>query len=168
MRSYRWLASLLVSPVVLIVLIIAATAFSIIVLSTFILVYLKNGARARWLLEYPSLPALVLLSLGLGLSSLSLGLGLVHEAFAIIIVRQVIQLASRVALTIGLVGAYYPLRSQEPKKRKSSQIITQPVAGSLLKMDQSATRSFHASPRRSADVPQRVITRHVRICCEKS
>lgn len=139
------------------------------------------------MLDFPSLPSLGLISLGLAITSLSLGLGLVNESFALIMTRNVLDLASRVVLTIGMVGSYYPLSTSDkadtderirasmalaraPRRpaRSVGMTIGGPVAGSFVKMDPNATRSFHhqslsRGPSQSGSTPKlgRVISRHV-------
>jgi uncharacterized membrane protein len=155
-----------------------------------LIVITNKQSRARWLLDYPSFQSLCLISLGLGLGSLSIGLGLVKESFAIIMTRNVLDLASRVMLTIGMVGSYYPLTAVERSRptssrhrstveakpqrpiRPSAVPIGAPITGSFVKMDVSATRSFHherlgrtsghASASLSTPHHDRVISRHVR------
>jgi hypothetical protein len=157
-------------------LLMTATAFFVLVFGLTLLVVLNQKSRARWLLDYPSLPAFSLISLGLGLQTLSLALGLAQESFAIIVVKRVLELASRATLTIGLVGSYYPLRKQtkesrpgrERPQRQGARSISNPVAGSFLKMDTSATQSFHQrasrGPGQSSVLHDRVVSRYVSRC----
>jgi hypothetical protein len=142
------------------------------------------------MIDFPSLPSLGLISLGLGLGSLSLGLGVVNESFGLIMTRNVLELASRVMLTIGMAGSYYPLRNigrpattvtsevlrpslalqRSPRRpaRETGMTIGGPVVGSFVKMDPSTTRSFHnqslhRAGSRGGKIPHhdRIISRHV-------
>jgi len=139
------------------------------------------------MLDCPSLPSLVLISAGLAVGSISMGLGVINESFGLIITRNVLKLASRVLLTIGMAGSYYPLSKVDPPKtserprpslalersprrpaRETGLTIGGPVAGTFTKMDASTTRSFHqqslhraGSRGRAFPHHDRVISRHV-------
>jgi hypothetical protein len=103
-------------------------------------------------------------SLGLLLAGLDIILALIHETFGLIIGRRILGAISRVILTIGLVGFYYPSglgsrrsgiqlplsprRSGERKdqpSRPARPSIGQPIVGSFHRMSHSATRSFHTA-----------------------
>ena len=111
--------------------------------------------------------------LGLFLAGIEVILALVQASFGLILGRRVLGAISRVILTIGLVGFYYPSglkrhtgiqlplsprRSGERKDKASPgrpvrPSIGQPVVGSFHRMSHSATRSFHtAQSRRDEDL----------------
>jgi hypothetical protein len=129
------------------------------------------------MLDFPSLPSLVLVSAGLAVASASIGLGIVSDSFGLIMTRNVLKLASRVLLTVGMAGSYYPLSKVEspniselprPPARETGMTIGGPVAGTFMKMDASTTRSFHQQSlhragSRGKAVPHhdRIISRHV-------
>jgi hypothetical protein len=141
------------------------------------------------MLDFPSLPSLVLVSAGLAVGSASIGLGVVNESFGLIMTRNLLKLASRVLLTIGMAGSYYPLskvdspntselprsslaleRSPRRPARETGMTIGGPVAGTFTKMDASTTRSFHQQSlhragSRGKALPHhdRIISRHVSV-----
>jgi len=147
----------------------------------------NKQSRARWVLDYPSLPSLGLVSSGMIIGSLSLSLGILDESFGLIMTRNVLELASRVLITIGMVGSYYPLSNikqvstmdsprpssalgYSPRRpaRETGMTIGRPVVGSFIKMDASTTQSFHhqsliRATSRGAGPPRhdRVVSRHV-------
>lgn len=109
-------------------------------------------------------------SLGLLVAGLDIILALVQESFGLILGRRILGAISRVILTIGLVGFYYPSglgsrrsgiqlplsprRSGERKdhpNRPNRPSIGPPVVGSFHRMSHSATRSFHTSQNRRDD-----------------
>jgi len=134
------------------------------------------------MLDFPSLPSLVLISAGLAVGSASVGLGVVNESFGLIMTRNVLKLASRVLLTIGIAGSYYPLskvespntselprpslaleRSPRRPARETGMTIGGPVAGTFMKMDASTTRSFHQQSLHRAGSRGKAIPHHDRI-----
>lgn len=138
-------------------------------------------------MDFPSLPSLILISAGLAVGSASTGLGVASESFGLIMTRNILELASRVMLTIGMAGSYYPLskpntpttserpgpslaleRSPRRPTRETGMTIGGPIVGSFVKMDASTTRSFHhqslhRAASRGGATPHhdRVISRHV-------
>lgn len=147
-----------------------ATGFVAIAFVLAMLVLLNTKSRARWVAEFRSVPALCLFTVGLLLASLDLVLAVARESFVGILVRRILETASQVLLTIGLVGSYYPLplvdrvgsssggrktpskaaqaqprQSAGKPQRPSRPSIGQPVTGSFHRMSHAATRSFHTA-----------------------
>ena len=134
------------------------------------------------MLDFPSLPSLVLVSAGLAVGSASIGLGVVNDSFGLIMTRNVLKLASRVLLTVGMAGSYYPLpkavppnttelprsslalvRSPRRPARETGMTIGGPVVGTFTKMDASITRSFHQQSLHRAGSRAKAIQHHDRI-----
>lgn len=143
-----------------------ATGFLAIALALAVSTASQAGSRARWTAETHPTSALWLLSCGLLLAGIEVALALADETFGIILTRRLLEAASRVFLTIGLVGSYYPsntsarqgvqLPMDRPKRsrevtrspgRPIRPSISGPVIGSFSRMSEGATKSFHSSPR---------------------
>lgn len=110
-------------------------------------------------------------SLGLLLAAIEIILALIPESFGLILGRRILGAISRVLLTIGLVGFYYPsglergsgvqlpLSPRRSGERKDSPArpgrpsIGQPVVGSFHHMSHSATKSFHTAHRHRDEDP---------------
>lgn len=143
-----------------------ATTYLALVLGLALLTLTESSSRKRWVHEFQSTPALMTFSFGLLLAGLDVILALVHESFAIILGRRILGAMSRVILTIGLVGFYYPSglgsrksgiqlplsprrsgerKAQHSPNRPNRPSIGPPVVGSFHRMSHSATRSFHTT-----------------------
>ncbi|ORX41104.1 hypothetical protein BD324DRAFT_647999 [Kockovaella imperatae] len=96
---------------------IACATYLLVTILTLQVVLFDQPSLARWRLDHPHSPrlVLVLIAIGLFIASTQLVIVLIPESFPLFLARQILTLVSRCLLTLGCWRAYKPVRAAQPR-----------------------------------------------------